>query len=99
MSMTLLNNSTNRRAKTGVARMKDKSHGFAPHAEPPDRIFNKLRSDTPFWVMMVVFALSGLGAYIRFRSALTHETHKTLAGYDKLIKLSPPQANITIILP
>jgi type VI secretion system protein ImpK len=82
-----------------IARMRGKSRGFAPHAERPDQISNKLRSDLSLWVLTAVFALAGMGAYIGFRASLGHATGVALAGYNDMIKLPPRAANVTITLP
>jgi type VI secretion system protein ImpK len=82
-----------------IARMRGKSHGFAPHAERPDQIVNKLKSDLSMWVLTAVFALVGLGGYVGFRATLSHGTAQTLAGYNDLVKLPPKAANVTITLP
>jgi type VI secretion system protein ImpK len=82
-----------------IARMRGKSRGFAPHAERPDQIANKLRSDLSLWVLTSVFALAGLAAYIGFRATLGRETDTTLAAYNDLVKLPPRAANVTITLP
>lgn len=82
-----------------IARMRGKSRGFAPHAERPDQIINKLKTDLSMWVLTAVFALVGLGGYIGFRATLSHGTAQTLAGYNDLVKLPPRAANVTITLP
>lgn len=82
-----------------IARMRGKSRGFAPHAERPDQISNKLRSDLSLWVLTAVFALAGLGAYIGFRASLGHGTSGALAGYNDMVKLPPRAASVTITLP
>ncbi|MDL2355604.1 MAG: type IVB secretion system protein IcmH/DotU [Pseudomonadota bacterium] len=82
-----------------IARMRGKSRAFAPHAERPDQIANKLRSDLSLWVLTAVFALAGLGAYVGFRASLAHATAKAMASYDDTIKLPPRAANVTISLP
>jgi type VI secretion system protein ImpK len=82
-----------------IARMRGKNRGFAPHAERPDQITNKLRSDLSLWVLTSVFALAGLGAYLGFRTALSHDTGNALAAYNDLVKLPPRAANVTITLP
>ena len=82
-----------------IARMRGKSRGFAPHAERPDQIVHKLGSDLSLWVLSVVFALVGLGAYLGFRTALAHDTDAALASYNDLVKLPPRSANVTITLP
>lgn len=82
-----------------IARMRGKTRGFAPHAERPDQIANRLRSDLSLWVLTSVFALAGLAAYLGFRAALGRETDTTLAAYNDLVKLPPRAANVTITLP
>lgn len=82
-----------------IARMRGKSRGFAPHAERPDQIANKLRADLSLWALCSVFALAGLTAYLGFRAALDNETQERLATYNDLVKLPPRAANVTITLP
>jgi type VI secretion system protein ImpK len=82
-----------------IARMRGKSRGFAPHAQRPDQVSNKLRSDLSLWVFGAVVALSGLGAYLGFRTALAHDTQLAMADYNDLVKLPPRAANVTITLP
>lgn len=82
-----------------IARMRGKSRGFAPHAERPDQVANRVRSDLSMWVLMAVFSVAGLGAYLGFRSTLASDTHTTLAAYNDLIKLPPRAASVTITLP
>jgi type VI secretion system protein ImpK len=82
-----------------IARMRGRSRGFAPHAERPDQIRHKLRSDLSLWVLTSVFALAGLGAYAGFRAALAHDTELAMSGYNDLVKLPPRAANVTITLP
>ena len=82
-----------------IARMRGKSRGFAPHADRPDQVSNRLRSDLSLWVLTTVFAVAGLGAYLGFRGTLAHDTRTTLAAYNDLVKLPPRAANVTITLP
>ncbi|MBZ2207339.1 type IVB secretion system protein IcmH/DotU [Massilia soli] len=82
-----------------IARMRGKQRGFAPHADRPDQIANKLRTDLSLWVLTSVFALAGLGAYLGFNAMLSRDTDKTLAAYNDLVKLPPRAANVTITLP
>jgi type VI secretion system protein ImpK len=82
-----------------IARMRGKSRGFAPHAERPDHVANRLRSDLSLWVLLTVFAVAGLCAYLGFRGTLAHDTDTTLAAYNDLVKLPPRAANVTITLP
>jgi type VI secretion system protein ImpK len=82
-----------------LARMRGKNRGFAPHAARPDQVANRLRSDLSLWVLLAVFGVAGLGAYLGFRGTLAHDTRTTLAAYNDLIKLPPRAANVTITLP
>ncbi|MGZ8290180.1 MAG: type IVB secretion system protein IcmH/DotU [Telluria sp.] len=82
-----------------IARMRGKNRGFAPHAERPDQIANKLRTDLSLWVLTSVFAFAGLTAFIGLRTALHHDTDQTLSAYNDLVKLPPRAANVTITLP
>jgi type VI secretion system protein ImpK len=82
-----------------IARMRGKNRGFAPHAERPDQIVHKLGSDLSLWALSMVFAVTALGGYLGFRTALAHETGQALAAYNDLVKLPPRSANVTITLP
>jgi len=82
-----------------IARMRGRTRGFAPHAERPDQVVNPLRSDLSLWVLGAVFLVTGLGAYLGFRSALSSETETALAQYNDLVKLPPKAAHVTITLP
>jgi len=82
-----------------IARMRGRTRGFAPHAERPDQVVNRLRSDLSMWVMGAVFAVAGLGAYLGFRTVLAHDTQGALAHYNDLVKLPPKAAHVTITLP
>lgn len=82
-----------------IARMRGRTRGFAPHAERPDQVVNRLQSDLSLWVLGAVFMVAGLGAYLGFRSALSNETGTALAQYNDLVKLPPKAAHVTITLP
>jgi type VI secretion system protein ImpK len=82
-----------------IARMRGKSRAFAPHADRPDQVVNKLRSDLSLWVLASVFALAGLSAYLGFRTALSHDTQMAMAKYNDLVRLPPRAANVTVTLP
>ncbi|WP_426114703.1 type IVB secretion system protein IcmH/DotU [Massilia sp. PWRC2] len=82
-----------------IARMRGETRAFAPHAERPDQVANKLRSDLSLWVLTAVFALAGLGAYLGLHASLSHATRQSLAGYNDVIKLPPRAASVTITLP
>ena len=82
-----------------IAHIKGKSAAFAPHAEPPDRIINKLRNDPPLWIICSVFLLICTLAYVGMRGWLDKTTQDQLKGYNSVVKLAPRQANLTITLP
>lgn len=82
-----------------IARMRGHTRGFAPHAERPDQVVNRLRSDLSLWVLGAVFSVAALGAYLGFRTVLAHETDAALAQYNDLVKLPPKAAHVTITLP
>jgi type VI secretion system protein ImpK len=82
-----------------IANMKGKRGGFAPHAERPDQIVHKLRSDLPVWVLCSVFGLICVLGYIGLRTSLSRGTEQRIAAYNDVVKLAPRQANLTITLP
>jgi type VI secretion system protein ImpK len=82
-----------------IANMKGKRGGFAPHAERPDQIIHKLRSDLPLWVLCSVFGLICILGYIGLRASLAKTTEHTLSAYNDVVKLAPKAANLTITLP
>ncbi|MYM75710.1 DotU family type IV/VI secretion system protein [Duganella sp. FT109W] len=82
-----------------IAHMKGKRGGFAPHAERPDQIVHKLRSDLPLWVLCSVFGLICVLGYIGLRTSLNRGTEQQVAAYNDIVKLAPRQANLTITLP
>ena len=82
-----------------IAHMKGKRGGFAPHAERPDQIVHKLRSDLPVWVLCSVFGLICVLGYIGLRTSLGRGTEERIAAYNDVVKLAPRQANLTITLP
>lgn len=79
--------------------MKGKRGGFAPHAERPDQVKHKLRSDLPVWALCSVFGLICVLGYIGLRTSLSHTTENRIAGYTDVIKMAPRAANLTITLP
>jgi type VI secretion system protein ImpK len=82
-----------------IARMRGRTRGFAPHAERPDQVVNRLQSDLSLWVLGAVFMVAGLGAYLGFRTALSNETGTQMAAFNDLVKLPPKAAHVTITLP
>jgi type VI secretion system protein ImpK len=82
-----------------IARMRGKSRSFAPHAQRPDQVANKLRTGLPLWTLTAMFALVGLGGYTGFRATLGSGTEDALAPYNGLVKLPPKAASVTITIP
>lgn len=82
-----------------IAHIKGKSKGFAPQAERPDQVVNKLRSELSLWTLTAVFAAVALGTYVGMKSSLDRRTQNGMAAYADLIKLAPQPAHVTITLP
>jgi type VI secretion system protein ImpK len=82
-----------------IASMKGKRGGFAPHAERPDAIIHKLRSDLPLWVLCSVFGLICVLGYVGLRTSLAKTSADRMNAYNDVIKLAPKSANLTITLP
>jgi type VI secretion system protein ImpK len=82
-----------------ISQMKGKRGGFAPHAERPDQVAHKLRSDLPLWVLCSVFGLICVLGYIGLRTSLGRHTDERLHAYNDVVKMAPRVANLTITLP
>ncbi len=82
-----------------IAHMKGRKAGFAPHAERPDQIVHKLRSDVPLWVLCSVFALVCALGYAGLRGMLGRGTVSAMSAYNDVVTLAPRAANLTITLP
>jgi type VI secretion system protein ImpK len=82
-----------------IAHIKGKSKGFAPQAERPDHIVHKLRRGVSLWTLSAVFAATGMGAFIGFKTSLDGSAQAALAPYAGIVKLAPRPANLTITLP
>ena len=82
-----------------IANMKGKPAPFAPHAQRPDQIVNKLRSDVPMWALYSVFALICALGYLGLRTSLSSNTANKMNAYNDIVKLAPRSANLTITLP
>nr|WP_314539388.1 type IVB secretion system protein IcmH/DotU [uncultured Massilia sp.] len=82
-----------------IAHMKGKRGGFAPHADRPDQIAHKLRSDLPMWVLYSVFGLICVLGYVGLRTSLGHTSEERMNAYSDVVKMAPRQANLTITLP
>nr|WP_229505075.1 type IVB secretion system protein IcmH/DotU [Massilia mucilaginosa] len=82
-----------------IANMKGRRGGFAPHADRPDQIVHKLRSDLPLWVLCSVFGLICILGYLGLRTSLNKGTDERMSAYNDVVKLAPRAANLTITLP
>nr|WP_229422091.1 MULTISPECIES: type IVB secretion system protein IcmH/DotU [Massilia] len=82
-----------------IANMKGRRGGFAPHADRPDQIVHKLRSDLPLWVLCSVFGLICILGYVGLRTSLNKSTDERMSAYNDVVKLAPRAANLTITLP
>lgn len=79
--------------------LKGRRVGFAPHAEPPDRIAHILRRVVPLWAPAAALAGVGLLGYLGISALLAHQTDSQLASYQKVVELPARTAHITITLP
>lgn len=70
---------------------------FAPHAQIPDEIRNKIRHEIPLWVFWLVLGLFGLGVFVAIDWLLGAQVEHTLGGYAEIIKqvTRPASAVIT----
>jgi type VI secretion system protein ImpK len=82
-----------------IASMKGKSAGFAPHAERPDQIRNKLRNNVPMWALCSLFGLISALGFLGLRSSLAKNTDSRMQAYNDVVKLAPRPAHLTITLP
>jgi type VI secretion system protein ImpK len=82
-----------------IAHMKGRRGGFAPHAERPDHIRHKLRSDLPLWVLYSVFGLICVLGYAGLRTSLGRTSEARMNAYGDVVKMAPRAANLTITLP
>lgn len=82
-----------------IAHLRGRRAGFAPHAEPPDQVVHRLRTEVPLWVVGSVFALVAALGFVGMKTVLQRQTAADLAGYGKLITLPPQAAHVTITLP
>ncbi len=82
-----------------IAHMKGKRGGFAPHAERPDRVVNKLRTEFPLWGLAAMFTIMCAVGFLGLRRALVNTHEDRMSAYNDVVKLAPKQANLTITLP
>lgn len=82
-----------------IMQMKGKSIGFAPHAARPDQIVNQLHPALPLGLLWVAFALLAGLAFVGMHTMLENHTETMLSGYNNVVLMAPPSANLTITLP
>lgn len=82
-----------------IAHLRGRRPGFAPHAEPPDRVVHLLRSELPLWSLGVAVALMGLLGFVGMRWVLQQHVGTELAAFERVISHTPRQANVTITWP
>lgn len=84
-----------------IAAMKGRRGGFAPHAERPDSIVNRLRNDMPLRLLAVAFLLACTLGYAGFRTSLSTASDAAMGApaYRDVIQAAPKPAELTITLP
>lgn len=82
-----------------ITQMKGSSAAFAPHAGRPDQVVNRVHAELPLWQLCSVFALLALLGFFGMRTMLDKNTETMLNGYNNIVALAPPAANLTITLP
>jgi type VI secretion system protein ImpK len=82
-----------------IAHIKGKPAVFAPHWDRPDQIVNKLRTETPLWVIAAVFSVVALGTFSGIDKLLTHHTLTSIAAYNDIIRMAPHAATLILTLP
>lgn len=82
-----------------IAHIKGKPAVFSPNWNRPDQISNRLRTETPLWVIGAVFALVALGAFTGFDRMLSHHTMQSISVYNDIIRLAPHPATLILSLP
>lgn len=82
-----------------IAHVKGKPAVFAPQWDRPDQIVNKLRTETPLWIIAAVFSLVALGTFSGFNKLLTQNTQTSISAYNDIIRLAPHPATLILTLP
>jgi type VI secretion system protein ImpK len=82
-----------------IAHLRGRRAAFAPHAEAPDRVAHRLKSELPLWVIGSVFALVAALGFVGLKAMLNRQTAADLVSYSGLVKLAPQAAHVTITLP
>lgn len=82
-----------------IAHLKGKRAQFAPFWMLPDQIKHLLKNEIPLWIIVSVFALVGVLAFLGLDWLLTRETEQALLAYNNVVQLAPRAAHVTITLP
>ena len=82
-----------------IVHLQGKRASFSPHWAPPDNIVNKLRSEMSPPVMLCLFAVVALIAYVGLNAQLHRDTAADLSRHTDVVKLAPQPAHVTITLP
>lgn len=82
-----------------IAHIKGKPAVFAPQWNRPDQVINKLRTETPLWVIAAISSVVALGTYSGINTLLTANTRTSIAAYNEIIRLAPHPATLILTLP
>lgn len=82
-----------------IAHIKGKPAVFAPNWDRPDQIVNKLRTETPLWIIAAIFAVVALGTFTGINKLLSHNTQTSIAAYNDIIRMAPHPATLILTLP
>lgn len=82
-----------------IAHVKGKPTVFAPHWERPDQVVNKLRTETPLWIIAALFSVIALGTFTGINKLLNNNTQSAIAAYNDIIHLAPHPATLILTLP
>lgn len=82
-----------------IAHIKGKPAVFAPRWDRPDQVVNKLRTETPLWVIAAVFSVIALGTFTGIDKLLTQHSQTTIAAYNDIIRLAAHPATLILTLP
>lgn len=82
-----------------IAHIKGKPSVFSPHWDRPDQVANRLRTETPLWVIAAVFSVVALGAFTGFDRLLSHNTMHSISAYNDIIRMAPHPATLILTLP
>ncbi len=82
-----------------IANIKGKPALFSPHWDRPDQIINKLRTETPLWIMLAIFAGVAMVIFTGVNQLLNHHAQSTITGYNDIIQMAPRPATLILTLP